>query len=169
MKFMKISVRCLLVLLALCLAATTLLGCETDIPSADEQDGSQEEKMPPRIENNVVAQIPFTAMWYRPDMFGDLGVELTDPYVCQSVLAVFNNVEFRGLNSSESMEDVYLEMKESQYVLLEGGATIFVCDNGRVMLTILNAGQYFTDVGAVDVEALRQICAPLLEAAAAQQ
>ena len=102
-------------------------------------------------------------------MFGDLGVELTDPYVCQSVLAVFNNVEFRGLNSSESMEDVYLEMKESQYVLLEGGATIFVCDNGRVMLTILNAGQYFTDVGAVDVEALRRICAPLLEAAAAQQ
>ena len=62
-----------------------------------------------------------------------------------------------------SVTDIYLEMKESQYLLLEGCGTIFVCDNGRAMLTLINQGQYFTDVGAVDAEALRQIGLPLME------
>jgi biopolymer transport protein ExbD len=168
-KFAK--TRWVLVLLALCMAVTTLAGCTDRVKLPDESDEQQEpeEKVPPRLENNTVAQIPFTTMWYRPTMFDSDGVELTDPYITQSVLAFFNDIEFRGLKEGESGEQIYLEMKESQYILLEGSGTIFVCDNGRVMLTIANAGQYFTDVGAVDAEVLRALCAPYLADAAAQQ
>ena len=169
MKFAK--TRWLLMLLALCIVVAALAGCENQTPEPDEGGDKQqtEDKVPPRLENNTVAQISFTAMWYRPSMFGSEGVQLTDPYITQSVLAFFNNVEFRGLEEGESGEQIYLEMKESQYILLEGSGTIFVCDNGRVMLTITNGGQYFTDVGAVDAEALRALCAPYLADATAQQ
>lgn len=169
MKFTK--TRWLLVLLALCMAVTALVGCrdEAILPDKDGDKQQTEDKVPPRLENNTVAQISFTGMWYRPTMFDSEGVQLTDPYITQSVLAFFNNVEFRGLEEGESGEQIYLEMKESQYILLEGSGTIFVCDNGRVMLTIANAGQYFTDVGAVDAEVLRALCAPYLTDAAAQQ
>jgi hypothetical protein len=168
-KFAK--TRWVMVLLALCMAVTALAGCTDRVKLPDESDEQQEpeEKVPPRLENNTVAQIPFTTMWYRPTMFDSDGVELTDPYITQSVLAFFNDIEFRGLKEGESGEQIYLEMKESQYILLEGSGTIFVCDNGRAMLTITNGGQYFTDVGAVDAEALRALCAPYLADAAAQQ
>ena len=170
MNFAKTSARCLWVLLALCLVATMMLGCTVQLPG-DEEGKVPEDTMPPRIENNVIAQLSCETMWYRPDMLGESVVELTDNTVCQKVLAIFNNVEFRGLkeDGSETVESVYLEMKESQYLLLENCATVFVTDGGRVMLTIINGGQFITDIGAVDAEALRQICAPLLEDAAPAQ
>lgn len=170
MKFAKTSARCLWVLLVLCLAATMMLGCTVHLP--DEEEGeAQEDTAPPHIENNVIAQLSCETMWYRPDMLGEAVVELTDDTVCLKVLAIFNNVEFRGLkeDGSETMESVYLEMKESQYLLLENCATVFVTDGGRVMLTVINGGQFITDIGAVDAEALRQICAPLLEGAASAE
>ena len=166
MKFMKTSIRWMALLLVLCLATTAMIGCtdRTQLPDgAGEQE--DEEKTPPRLENNTVAQLSFTTLWYRPEMFVSDGVEVVDPYARQCMIALFNNVEFRSLTTDDgvSVTDIYLEMKESQYLLLEGCGTIFVCDNGRAMLTLINQGQYFTDVGAVDAEALRQIGLPLME------
>ena len=131
-----------------------LLGC-----SATDAGEQSDTEVPPMLENNRVAEIAFTAMWYREN-FDAEGFQITDGYTAQCILAQFNNVEFRPL-TEEEMRDVYLEVGPAQFIMLEGGATVYVSDAGRAMLTIADGGQYVTEQGAVDAAALHSIAMTL--------
>ena len=150
----KTVIRSLLLLLALVLLCMPL-GCSEDAAPNDTQQG--EDSALPKLENNEVAKVPFTAMWYRPDMMGE-GVEITDAKTVHKILALFNNVTFTPL-TEDQLKEVYLEMAEGQFIMLEGGATVYVSDAGRAMFTQAEVGQFVCEKDTVDAAKLRTIIA----------
>lgn len=148
----KMMVRGLLLLLALVLLCMPV-GCGEDAAPNDTEPG--EDTSLSKLENNEVAKVPFTAMWYRPDMMGE-GMEITDAKTVHKILALFNNVTFTPL-TEDQLKEVYLEMAEGQFIMLEGGATVYVSDAGRAMFTRTEVGQFVCEKDTVDAAKLRTI------------
>ncbi len=147
----KNGVRLWTLLMAWVVLLGALTACNEKKPDDDASDDL------PQLESNQVAQVEFTAMYYRPDLDSDI-VQIQDGKTVHRILALFNHVEFSPLDADD-MKEVYLEMAVGQYILLEGGATVYVSDAGRVMLTASGAESCVSDFGVVDPQALRTIAA----------
>ncbi|MBQ7338348.1 MAG: hypothetical protein IJW40_07840 [Clostridia bacterium] len=152
---MKIKKMTMMRILVAFMSVLLLLGTVGCRDGADTEEG----ETLPDLENNVLATLDYTSIWYMQTMFDvENGVEYTDQTRMLRIVALFNDLTFEPMPADKT-EEIYLEMMDAQYLLLEGGGTVLVGENGRVLLTTADGGSMITDVAAMDPQALRDLIA----------
>ena len=144
--------------LALLLAMTALLGLFGCRRTQDEES----KYAIPDPKTNRLMELTFTSLWYMNTVFElEDGIEFKNEEMLY-IVALFNDLDFERAPTEQSqLEDIYMDMMDAQYIILEGAATMMIGEDGRVLLTKATGEIFISKPGSFDPQGLRDLVASL--------
>ncbi len=147
--------RMLLLLMAVCCCFVLLSGCNEESDGGEAED---ETVVMPNFETNQLTTFSYTSLWYMSTIFDvEGGIEFKDDQMMR-IVALFDDVSFEPFaGDQKQLEALYLELMDAQYIILEGGGTLMIGENGRILLTRVGGEVYLSAVGSFDAQSLRTL------------